>query len=343
MFLTNDLIFSCTIDFKIVPKHKYSEECSVDVEHICEDYVHVPVPEYHHDYHHKQPPPRDAYGIPEAAPLPPPSDAYGLPVAAPLLQPVPPPQPVLQGVGAPIHFSQEPLPVHPKPLVHQIPDVNVNPSDINSLAVKLFSRSKRYARSQEFNSNSNMRELLTAAVFEEMQKKRTEGEIAAAVFKEMQMETKEGERSNFEPALQPGDTTSIDLDASLMKMSSTIAAEKKTNSDSNQVLGSILSDKDLELLETEIISEIQRRKEAALVKEKEKDKDTSIGGDVVPENGLLSPSVLIGVPLPVHVDPPAPIVTVEELPSEPGCRTIATKTCYKTPIVINNKVRCIFK
>ena len=188
-----------------------------------------------------------------------------------------------------------------------------------------------------------MRELLTAAVFEEMQKKRTEGEIAAAVFKEMQMETKEGERSNFEPALQPGDTTSIDLDASLMKMSSTIAAEKKTNSDSNQVLGSILSDKDLELLETEIISEIQRRKEAALVKEKENDKDTSIGGDVVPENGLLSPSVLIGVPLPVHVEPPAPIVTVEELPSEPGCRTIATKTCYKTPIVINNKVRCIFK
>ena len=72
-----------------------------------------------------------------------------------------------------------------------------------------------------------------------------------------------------------------------------------------------------------------------------KDKDTSIGGDVVPENGLLSPSVLIGVPLPVHVEPPAPIVTVEELPSEPGCRTIATKTCYKTPIVINNKVRCI--
>ena len=210
--------------------------------------------------------------------------------------------------------------------MHQFPDLDT--SDINSLAVKLFSRSKRDARSQEFNSNSNMRELLTAAVFEEMQKKTTEdGSNLDSV-------PSGNPPSNLDSL--PSGNPAPSLDSSLLKMSSTIAADKNIKSDSNPVLGSILSDKDLELLETEIISEIQRRKEAALVKEKEK--DSQIGGDVVPEDGLMSPSVLIGVPLPVHVDPPAPIVTVEELPSEPGCRTIATKKCYKTPIVINNKV-----
>ena len=41
----------------------------------------------------------------------------------------------------------------------------------------------------------------------------------------------------------------------------------------------------------------------------------------------------------MDLPPPPPLITVEELPSEPGCRTLATKTCYKTPIVINKKVR----
>ena len=53
-------------------------------------------------------------------------------------------------------------------------------------------------------------------------------------------------------------------------------------------------------------------------------------------------AVIIGVPL--EAGPSSqdlqlpPVVTVEELPSEPGCRTLATKTCHKTPVIINKKV-----
>ena len=59
---------------------------------------------------------------------------------------------------------------------------------------------------------------------------------------------------------------------------------------------------------------------------------------MVPEQGLPSTGVIIGVPLPVGVAAPPPTVTVEELPSDPGGRTLATKTCTRTPVIINKKV-----
>ena len=40
----------------------------------------------------------------------------------------------------------------------------------------------------------------------------------------------------------------------------------------------------------------------------------------------------------MDLPPPPPLITVEELPSEPGCRTLATKTCYKIPISVPKKV-----
>ena len=52
--------------------------------------------------------------------------------------------------------------------------------------------------------------------------------------------------------------------------------------------------------------------------------------------------VLIGVPIetrPSSEDQQLPPeVSVEELPSVPGCRTLSTKTCFKTPVIINKKV-----
>ena len=52
--------------------------------------------------------------------------------------------------------------------------------------------------------------------------------------------------------------------------------------------------------------------------------------------------VLIGVPIetrPSSEDQQLPPeVSVEELPSGPGCRTLTTKTCFKTPVIINKKV-----
>ena len=52
--------FRCSVDFKIISEPKYKEECAVDVEHICEDYVHVPYPDHGYGHH-----PEHGYGHPE--------------------------------------------------------------------------------------------------------------------------------------------------------------------------------------------------------------------------------------------------------------------------------------
>ena len=72
-------------------------------------------------------------------------------------------------------------------------------------------------------------------------------------------------------------------------------------------------------------------------------KPETLGKSSAASNGFQSTDcVLIGVPIetrPSSADQELPPqVSVEELPSLPGCRTLATKTCYKTPVIINKKV-----
>ena len=47
------------MDFKIISEPKYKEECAVEVEHICEDYVRVPYPDHGYGHH-----PEHGYGDP---------------------------------------------------------------------------------------------------------------------------------------------------------------------------------------------------------------------------------------------------------------------------------------
>ena len=72
-------------------------------------------------------------------------------------------------------------------------------------------------------------------------------------------------------------------------------------------------------------------------------KPETLGKSSAASNGFQSTDcVLIGVPIetrPSSADQELPPqVSVEELPSLPGCRTLATKTCNKTPVIINKKV-----
>ena len=95
-------------------------------------------------------------------------------------------------------------------------------------------------------------------------------------------------------------------------------------------------DPGLDSLTEAIMEEIKRRTE-------NQTKPESLGESLTPSEGFLStPGVIIGVPIETRPSFPErqlpPQVSVEELPSEPGCRTLATKTCYKTPVIINKKV-----
>lgn len=95
-------------------------------------------------------------------------------------------------------------------------------------------------------------------------------------------------------------------------------------------------DKGLDSLTEAIMEEIKRRTD-------NKTKSETLGESLTPSEAFLStPGVIIGLPIETQPSSPAdqlpPQVSVEELPSEPGCRTLATKTCYKTPVIINKKV-----
>ena len=316
------------------------------MEHICENYVHIPVavpapyddygpplsPPIHHDAysptHHHDVPPHHSQHHHDVSPHhhPHPHDSYG-PPAAPHHDQV---FPVIPHDGYSLvhaiqdHEKHSQHPVHhenskddpniPKaPPLFSLPQALSENSALNPLAVQLFSRSKRNAQMDQI-SESDMREMLTKAIFEEM-KANTEDELLK----------------------------------NLGDMFSARAKGLKTEESSPKpsILGGSLSDDAFPFLEKSIVEELMRRKEltqntsiSSANDDKSGNNRPSIGGSVIPDKGgLRQPGVLIGVPLPVAVEPPPPIVSVEELPSDnPGCRTLATKTCFKTPIVVNNKV-----
>ena len=131
----------------------YNEECKVDVQHVCEEHINVPV--VHHEY--KIPPaePLTAYGPPPPPPLEPltaygppleplkayapppptydppaPPTLYGSPPPAPLL--APPPQPLFH---PPEHFTDLPnIPTahhQHKPLIDKSEKLVLHPSSLH--------------------------------------------------------------------------------------------------------------------------------------------------------------------------------------------------------------------
>ena len=292
---------------------KYKEDCHVDVEHICEDYVHVPYPE------------KPDYGLPPPPPAP--NDGYGPPVPSPLHHSD---KPISDSYGAPKSFN---IPTDtygtPKalPILSEsyaaVPDTtrslsdsyglpfagnhHFSTSDVNILAAQLFSRTKRNAQREDF-SEGQMRELLTTAIMKKM-----------------------------------SSTTDEDLFKNLSEMFTSRAKQMKqeletptstTTTESPGILGGTIQE-DLPFLEKEIMEEIMRRR-ANLLGENTTSAPSVTNSSTDPS--LPSPGVIIGVPLPVKVKAPPPIITVEELPSDPGCRTLATKTCIRTPVIVNKKV-----
>ena len=76
----------------------FNEECSVDVQHLCEEHINIPVV-HHHKPHYDPPPPpppEPIYGPPPPPlyePPPPPKPLYGPPPPPPEYGPTPPPPP----------------------------------------------------------------------------------------------------------------------------------------------------------------------------------------------------------------------------------------------------------
>ena len=70
------------MDFNIVTEQHWKEDCTVDVQHICEEQINLPPP-----YHPPPPPPPPQ----PYHPPPPLADEYGPPPPAPAPAPLPPP------------------------------------------------------------------------------------------------------------------------------------------------------------------------------------------------------------------------------------------------------------
>ena len=72
------IIPRCDIAYKVVEDIVFNEECSVDVQHLCEEHINIPVVHHHDSVPHYGPPP--SLPEPEYGP-PPPKPHYGPPAA----------------------------------------------------------------------------------------------------------------------------------------------------------------------------------------------------------------------------------------------------------------------
>ena len=160
-------------------------------------------------------------------------------------------------------------------------------------------------------AENKMREIVTIMIQDEIRRKQ-----------------QENQQKNSNPEF--GDTDSLLTETKTLETGGT---------GENTPLGGRLipaGDADMDSLTEAIMEEIKRRS-------KNQTKPETLGESLTPSEAFLStPPVIIGVPIETRLSPSdpklPPQVSVEELPSEPGCRTLATKTCYKTPVIINKKV-----
>lgn len=95
----------CDVAYKVVEEVEYSQECKVDVQHVCEEHIKVPV--VHHEYQaptYGPPPPPEPLIKPSYGPPPPPPE--------PLIKPsYGPPEPLIKpSYGPPTPAYEPPLP-----------------------------------------------------------------------------------------------------------------------------------------------------------------------------------------------------------------------------------------
>lgn len=355
----------CEIDFNIITEQHYREDCSVDVQHICEEHLQLPLP-YHHQpsYHPPPPPPQppalsDGYGIPPPPP-PPLSDEYGVPQPHHHIESNHDFQfnPAVERVPLPAGFHQS-LQIDPKQFLFT-PQPQESQQQAASLAMhsrflasqeenkhlmarKLFSRNKREAQGREESMEILLKELelkrRKLGLIEEDEQVLIddidENKMREIVTIMIQDEIRRKQQEN-----QQKISTEFGVDSLVMETKTMETGSGGASPASQPPLGGRLipspADQGLESLTEAIMEEIKRRTE-------NQTQSDSLGDSLTPTQAFLStPPVIIGVPIETRPSSPdlqlPPQVSVEELPSEPGCRTLATKTCYKTPVIINKKV-----
>ena len=217
------------------------------------------------------------------------------------------------------------------------------------MALKLFNRNKREAQDIEKSMETLLKELeikrRKLGLIEEDEQLPIddidENKMREIITIMIQDEIRRKQQEN-QQKLNP--EFGVDVDALMVEamMKETGEAREKSpppSSTSLMPLGGRLiptPDEGMDSLTEAIMEEIKRRTE-------NQTRPETLGESLTPSEGFLStPGVLIGVPIETRPSSPSqqlpPQVSVEELPSEPGCRTLATKTCYKTPVIINKKV-----
>ena len=216
------------------------------------------------------------------------------------------------------------------------------------MALKLFNRNKREAQDIEKSMETLLKELeikrRKLGLIEEDEQLPIddidENKMREIITIMIQDEIRRKQQEN---QLKLNPEFGVDVDALMVEamMKETGGREKSPppSSTSLMPLGGRLiptPDEGMDSLTEAIMEEIKRRTE-------NQTRPETLGESLTPSEGFLStPGVLIGVPIETRPSSPSqqlpPQVSVEELPSEPGCRTLATKTCYKTPVIINKKV-----
>ena len=210
------------------------------------------------------------------------------------------------------------------------------------MALKLFSRNKREAQGTEQSMETLLKELdikrrKLGLIEEEDQVQMDdldENKMREMVVIMIQDEIKRKLQEN-QKKINP--EFAVDVDSLLME---TKMMETGSGGGPSSLGGRLIpspGDQGLDSLTEAIMEEIKRRNQ------ENQTKSDTLGESLTPAESFLStPAVIIGVPIESRPSSPGlqppPVVTVEELPSEPGCRTLATKTCYKTPVIINKKV-----
>jgi len=211
------------------------------------------------------------------------------------------------------------------------------------MALKLFSRNKREAQGTEQSMETLLKELdikrRKLGLIEEddqvqmddLDENKMREMVVIMIQDEIKRKLQENQQKNPEFAVD-GDVDSLLMETKMM--------ETGSGGGPSSLGGRLIpspGDQGLDSLTEAIMEEIKRRNQ------ENQTKSDTLGESLTPAESFLStPAVIIGVPLEAGPSSPdlqlPPVVSVEELPSEPGCRTLATKTCHKTPVIINKKV-----
>ena len=258
-------VLRCEIDYNIVEEKLYKEECKVNVQHICEEHIKVPIPHPVKDPYHEKPEKLEYF------------QPHGSPVAKELDH-----KPPYPNYG---HTNHLPTP-HPTPPLH----LAYQPSVLGAALVgNLFHRQTRAAD----EADDALQEMVKQALFKVMNKK--------------QFGMKEKDMNKEEHAAP-------------------INFPNHSSHDNPHIIPQ-------QILPQSHLTDSTHFPP----------KPHSSHHTVHEDHHLVNSDHPITHFIPVHqpghpsLEHP-PIVTSYELPSEPGCRSLATKTCHKIPIIVPKKV-----